>query len=129
MADNLMRYSLEVGWGGGQQGTKMHPRDEGEWVKYEDAAELVAENKRLRSTKSWTQYKAEEVNEFERRTIAAEARLTAALEVLKAVEWRLLIGDYGYPTCPKCKQAKKHGHAPNCALDAVMNKGGATDGR
>ena len=126
MADNLMRYSLEVGWGGGQQGTKMHPRDEGEWVKYEDAAELAEENKRLRDEReileNLAHSQARNSGEESDRADKAEARLTAALEVLKAVEWRLLIGDYGYPTCPKCKQAKKTGHASDCTLDAVLNK-------
>ena len=99
----------------------------------EDAAELEAENGRLRDAReileNLAHSQARNSGEESDRADKAEARLTAALEVLKAVEWRLLIGDYGYPTCPKCKQAKKHGHAPNCALDAVMNKGGATDGR
>ena len=59
---------------------------------------------------------------LQQRAETAEARLTAALTVLKAVEWGLLIGDYGYPTCPECKQAKKNGHASDCTLDAVLNK-------
>ena len=129
MADKLMRYSTST-----VMGVAVHTVSErGDWVKYADAAELEAENKRLRDEReileNLAHSQARNSGEESDRADKAEARLTAALEVLKAVEWRLLIGDYGYPTCPKCKQAKKHGHAPNCALDAVMNKGGATDGR
>ena len=127
MADKkLTRYGSE-----GSIAMQVYPY--GKWVKYEDAAELEAENGRLRDEReileNLAHSQARNSGEESDRADKAEARLTAALEVLKAVEWRLLIGDYGYPTCPKCKQAKKHGHAPNCALDAVLNKGGATDGR
>ena len=127
MADKkLTRY-------GSEGSITMHIYPYGDWVRYSDAAELAEENKRLRDEReileNLAHSQARNSGEESDRADKAEARLTAALEVLKAVEWRLLIGDYGYPTCPKCKQAKKHGHAPNCALDAVMNKGGATDGR
>ena len=92
-------------------------RLEEDYAKY-FAAELEAENKRLHHELIETTDSRAALF-TERRKL--EARLTAALEVLKAVEWRLLIGDYGYPTCPKCKQAKKNGHASDCTLDAVLN--------
>ena len=102
MADNLMRYSLEVGWGGGQQGTKMHPRDEGEWVKYADVV----------MSKDFDAMKA--------RAETAEARLTAAREVLKAVEWRIAVQTRA-AFCPLCLNIEEAGHAPGCGLDAVLN--------
>ena len=113
MADKkLTRY-------GSEGSITMHIYPYGDWVRYSDAAELAEENKRLHHEA------AERAANMKRLMLShrtAEACLTAALEVLKAVEWRLLIGDYGYPTCPKCKQAKKNGHASDCTLDAVLNK-------
>ena len=55
------------------------------------------------------------------RAETAEARLTAALEVLKAVEWPNHDGIARY--CHKCQRYEHCGHAPDCTLDAVLNKG------
>ena len=65
---------------------------------------------------------------LQQRAETAEARLTAAREVLKALEWAGNgFGEGLY--CLSCIGFKDNGHAPGCALDAVLNKGGATDGR
>ena len=85
----------------------------------EYAVELVAENRRLHRIE-------EQRNEFEQLANAyrikfetAEARLTAAREVLKAVEW---VNFQGAKYCPKCAEWERVGHAPDCTLDAVLNK-------
>ena len=120
MADKLTRYDLEQGdsmAGGG--GAMLIEAALGDWVKYEDAAKLEAENKRLHRIE-------EQRNEFEQLANAyrikfetAEARLTAAREVLKAVEW---VNFQGAKYCPKCAEWERVGHAPDCTLDAVLNK-------
>ena len=109
MADKLMRYGSE-----GSIAMQVYPY--GKWVKYADAAELEAENKRLHHEA------AERAANMKRLMLShrtAEARLTAALEVLKAVEWGSIddTGDF----CPKCQWEKSAGHAPDCTLDAVLN--------
>ena len=117
MADKkLMRYSTST-----VMGVVVHTVSErGDWVKYEDAAKLEAENKRLHRIE-------EQRNEFEQLANAyrikfetAEARLTAAREVLKALEW---VNFQGAKYCPKCAEWERVGHAPDCTLDAVLNKG------
>ena len=117
MADKkLMRYGSE-----GSIAMQTYPY--GEWVKYEDAAELEAENKRLREMLEGSDGA---VTVIAKKLGTAEARLTTALEVLKALEW---VNFQGAKYCPKCAEWERVGHAPDCTLDAVMNKGGATDGR
>ena len=59
---------------------------------------------------------------LQQRAETAEARLTAALEVLKAVEWPNHDGIARY--CHKCQRYEHCGHAPGCGLDAVLNKDG-----
>ena len=111
MADKLMRYGSE-----GSIAMQVYPY--GKWVKYADAAELEAENKRLHHEA------AERAANMKRLMLShrtAEARLTAALEVLKAVEWPNHDGIARY--CHKCQRYEHCGHAPGCTLDAVLNKG------
>ena len=118
MADKkLTRY-------GSEGSITMHIYPYGDWVRYSDAAELAEENKRLHHEA------AERAANMKRLMLShrtAEARLTAALEVLKAVEWGSIddTGDF----CPKCQWEKSAGHAAGCILAAVLNNGGATDGR
>ena len=99
----------------------------GDWVKYEDAAKLEAENKRLHRIE-------EQRNEFEQLANAyrikfetAEARLTAAREVLRKYEWAGFSRRGSF--CLHCFKYEVDGHLPDCELDAVLNNGGANDGR
>ena len=121
MADKkLTRYSTST-----VMGVAVHTVSErGEWVKYEDAAELEAENKLLRDEReileNLAHSQARNSGEESDRADKAEARLTAALEVLKAVEW---VNFQGAKYCPKCAKWKRAGHASDCTLDAVLNKG------
>ena len=95
-------------------------RLEEDYAKY-FAAELADENKRLHRIE-------EQRNEFEQLANAyrikfetAEARLTAAREVLKAVEWRIAVQTRA-AFCPLCLNIEEAGHAPGCELDAMLNK-------
>ena len=110
MADKkLTRYGSE-----GSIAMQVYPY--GKWVKYEDAAELAEENKRLHHEA------AERAANMKRLMLShrtAEARLIAVLEVLKAVEW---VNFQGAKYCPKCAEWERVGHAPDCILDAVLNK-------
>ena len=119
MADKkLTRYGSE-----GSIAMQVYPY--GKWVKYADAAELVDENKRLRDSEDELRLEVAHQKSIwrdeaeARRT--AKARLTAALEVLKAVEWPNHDGIARY--CHKCQRYEHCGHAPGCTLDAVLNKG------
>lgn len=51
-------------------------------------------------------------------SIALEARLTAAREVLKAVEWESMVGLT--ITCPSCHWPETNGHAPGCKLAEAL---------
>ena len=52
---------------------------------------------------------------------ALQARLAAAEELLRAVEWDGQgPGDEYY--CPKCDAWKDHGHAPDCKLAAFLSE-------
>ena len=84
----------------------------------EYAAELADENKRLHHELIETTDSRAALF-TERRKL--EARLTAALTVLRKLEWSI----YGFglkPLCPQCMKAEPN-HAPNCELDAVLKKG------
>ena len=96
MADKkLMRYSTST-----VMGVAVHTVSErGDWVKYEDAAKLEAENKRLREMLEGSDGA---VTVIAKKLGTAEARLTAALTVLKAVEW-VIHGFDSEPFCPKCR--------------------------
>ena len=119
------------------------------------AAELEAENKRLREENERLQGQIDDVadalgckektshrhshgrclyagiskieHDWAALVVAEKRKLTAALTVLKAVEWGSIddTGDF----CPKCQWEKSAGHAAGCILAAVLNNGGATDGR
>ena len=93
----------------------------------EYAVELVAENRRLHRIE-------EQRNEFEQLANAyrikfetAEARLTAAREVLRKYEWAGFSRRGSF--CLHCFKYEVDGHLPDCELDAVLNNGGANDGR
>ena len=58
---------------------------------------------------------------LQQRAETAEARLTAAREVLKAVEWRIAVQTRA-AFCPLCLNIEEAGHAPGCELDAMLNK-------
>ena len=60
--------------------------------------------------------------------VAEKRKLTAALTVLKAVEW-VIHGFDSEPFCPKCRGLERANHVSGCELAAVLNNGGATDGR
>ena len=152
MADKkLMRYSTST-----VMGVAVHTVSErGDWVKYEDAAKLEDENKRLSEENERLQGQIDDVadalgckektshrhshgrclyagiskieHDWAALVVAEKRKLTAALEVLKAVEWGSIddTGDF----CPKCQWEKSAGHAAGCILAAVLNNGGATDGR
>lgn len=90
-------------------------RLEEDYAKY-FAAELEAENKRLHHELIETTDSRAALF-TERRKL--EARLTAAREVLKALEW---VNFQGAKYCPKCAEWERVGHAPDCTLDAVLNK-------
>ena len=81
----------------------------------EYAAELADENKRLHHELIETTDSRAALF-TERRKL--EARLTAAREVLKALEW---VNFQGAKYCPKCAEWERVGHAPDCTLDAVLN--------
>ena len=50
-----------------------------------------------------------------------------AVEVLKKMEWsymkKTIQGGDKYPACPTCEQYKIDGHAKDCALYALLQKG------
>ena len=125
MADKkLMRYSTST-----VMGVAVHTVSErGDWVKYADAAELLEENKRLRENpvrfmvQGGPLVMSKDFDAMKARAETAEARLTAALEVLKAVEWPNHDGIARY--CHKCQRYEHCGHAAGCTLDAVLNKDG-----
>ena len=149
MADKLTRYDLEQGdsmAGGG--GAMLIEAALGDWVKYEDAAKLEDENKRLSEENERLQGQIDDVadalgckektshrhshgrclyagiskieHDWAALVVAEKRKLTAALTVLKAVEWAGNgFGEGLY--CLSCIGFKDNGHAPGCALDAVLN--------
>ena len=113
----LTRYGSE-----GSIAMQVYPY--GKWVKYADAAELEAENKRLHHEA------AERAANMKRLMLShrtAEARLTAAREVLRKYEWAGFSRRGSF--CLHCFKYEVDGHLPDCELDAVLNNGGANDGR
>ena len=146
MADKkLMRYSTST-----VMGVAVHTVSErGDWVKYEDAAKLEDENRRLSEENERLQGQIDDVadalgckektshrhshgrclyagiskieHDWAALVVAGKRKLTAALEVLKAVEWRIAVQTRA-AFCPLCLNIEEAGHAPGCELDAMLNK-------